>query len=82
MIEKEKWNISTIDSERSSYVNNLVEEFNMLTIKLQQVVLQEIVSRPEKEFLLKKCICLAMDQLVEGYSRIKKVYYLVMYIVF
>ena len=56
------------------YINTLIEEFRMLSVKLQQVVLQGIVSRPEKDFLLKKCISLAMEQLVEGFSRIKKVF--------
>lgn len=71
-IEKQRWTTTDIEMAHNPYINSLIEEFRMLTVKLQQVVLQGIVSRPEKDFLLKKCICLAMDQLVEGYSRIKK----------
>ena len=75
-IEKVKWNINALDTNHNSYINDLIAEFKMLSVKLQQVVLQDIVSRPEKEFLFKKCISLAMEQLVEGYSRIKRVFIL------
>lgn len=72
-IEKLKWTLNELDSKHNQYVNTLMAEFKLLTVKLEQVVAQGIVSRPEKDFLLKTCICLAMDQLVEGYSRVKKV---------
>ena len=75
-IEKVKWNINALDTNHNSYIDDLIAEFKMLSVKLQQVVLQDIVSRPEKEFLFKKCISLAMEQLVEGYSRIKRVFIL------
>merc|ERR1712137_922222 len=72
-IEKLKWTMTDTDGlQRNPYVNALIEEFRMLSVKLQQVALQGLVSCPEKDFLLKKCICLAMEQLLEGYSRIKK----------
>ena len=68
------WANNELGTEHNIYINILIEEFRMLNIKLQQVVAQGIVSEQVKAFLTERCISLSLDQLVEGYSRIKKVY--------
>jgi tripartite-type tricarboxylate transporter receptor subunit TctC len=71
-IEKVKWNMSDLGMDHNDYVNVLLNEFKQLQVKFQYIAHKGISEQVQAQ-LYKHCISAAMDQLVEGYSRVKRV---------
>lgn len=72
-IEKVKWNTSEVNLNHNPYVNMLTKEFKSLHRKLMAIQKKGVVTGDACQLMLDCAIHEAMELLIEGYSRVKKV---------